>query len=511
MGKKLIWSLFPISIASTLRKNPQKFLNHSAFSDTTLAKGGKAMNKYERIIDEYMQQIFYFSLKKTSDQYEAEELTQTIMMEILISLKNGVIPDDERAWIWKIARNHYAKWAALRSKNRHTFGIDDICDSISDNFAIDDSLIKNEEITLLYRELALLTHDHRHIVCEYYFENHTLADIAKSLGLPIGTVKRKIYECRKNLKEGMKMARTYGKRSFAPENMNFTQNWNPQSGRDGNKYIEHLSAQNILLEAYDNPCTAEDLSLSLGIAMPYMEDEIRILLDGELLTEEHGKYRTNIVILSKKAQDAIYELAYEYADKMTELMMKTIDEIADKPERPQNQSFEDMKPALVELVMTYGGIKINSDTEENRNLFNIFTIKHLDGSEWAIAGFEKTDKQTPFLEVCGHDKFEIIMLGNRTEDALDIDKSQVPTFSCNSLDTLLHTSQQDALSELWNSYRERRNQILKNDIPSYLYGKAMVSTHVDFRKIVIDRMIASGYIKLPADMNKSAVGIWMFE
>ncbi len=83
---------------------------------------------------------------------------------------------------------------------------------------------------------------------------------------------------RKHLKERMTMARTYGKRSFAPEEIKFSQNWNPASGQDGMRYVEHILPQNILLEAYDNPSTAEELSLALGVAMPYMENELNFLV-----------------------------------------------------------------------------------------------------------------------------------------------------------------------------------------------------------------------------------------
>ena len=40
---------------------------------------------------------------------------------------------------------------------------------------------------------------------------------------------------------------------------------------------------NIFLEIYQNPQTAEQLSLELGIALPYMEDELAFLCREELL------------------------------------------------------------------------------------------------------------------------------------------------------------------------------------------------------------------------------------
>ena len=51
----------------------------------------------ETITGTYIRQIFYFALKKTSNEYEADDLTQEIIFEIIKSLKGGVMPDDIKA------------------------------------------------------------------------------------------------------------------------------------------------------------------------------------------------------------------------------------------------------------------------------------------------------------------------------------------------------------------------------------------------------------------------------
>lgn len=463
----------------------------------------------ERILETYMQPIFYFALRKTSDRAEAEDFTQNVLLDVLTAVQRGFTPDDERAWVWKIARNHYAKWADRRKNVRNMLDIDEVRDTVSDGSAVEDNLLRAEETALLYRELAHLSRDYRTIVCEYYFANRTLGDIAKSLDLPLGTVKRKISECRNHLKEGMNMARTYGKRSFAPELIEFGQNWEPATGPDGRRYVEHLLAQNILLEAYDNPSTAEDLSLALGIAMPYMEDELNHLMEGELLTCENGKYRTNIVILSKDVQEKIYALALSYVEKMTELVKKAVEEVYAKPECPKNQCFEDMKPALVERVMN---VRVKPFPEAKDTLSGPHTIKHKDGSEWALAGFEKTDISRVWLGVWGDDTYhQVIMLGNRHDmDALDLDRAKIPVFPKDCMEKLFPTSFGEAIDTLYDAYLDRRHELLMNDIPPYLHGKTTIMSNVDFRRLVIDRLIETGWITLAEDMNKSEMGVWMY-
>ena len=464
------------------------------------------MNRSEQILENYMQPVFYFALRKTSSREEAEDFTHNVMLDVLTALGNGFSPDNERAWVWKIARNHYAKWAAHRTNVRQTLDADEIRETVSDGSAVEDGILHEEETALLYRELALLSRDYRTIVCEYYFANRTLSDIAESLGLPLGTVKRKISKCRKHLKEAINMARTYGKRSFAPELVEFGQNWDPTTGPDGRRYVEHLLAQNILLEAYDNPSTAEDLCLALGIAMPYMEDELNFLMEGELLTCENGKYRTNIVILSKEVQENIYALALSYVDEMTELVKKAVGEVYAKPECPKNQCFEDMKLTLVERVMNVQDKSINANNEIGPHM-----ITHKDGSKWALAGFEKTDIWNVWLEVWGWDYTQVIILGNRRSwDEFELDWSKVPVFSDECLETLFVTPNSIAAARLFHEYLGRRHELLMDDIPTYLHGKTTIMTNVDFRKLVIDRLIETGWITLAPDMNKSEMGVWKY-
>ena len=473
---------------------------------------GMSENLMQMFSEDYMEKLFYFCLKKTGNSYEAEDLASDITLNICIALRKGTIPRNFNAWVWQIARNRYSVWAERKHRVSLAVTGSDISDcEIEDvNADIVDKVISEEETALLRRELALISGDYRNVLVAYYHHNQKIGEIAVRLNLPEGTIMLKLHRARKILKEGMSMARTYGKRSFAPETVEFAQNWNPESGPDGRRYVEHIIAQNILLEAYDNPCTAEELSLELGVAMPYMEDELKFLMEGDLLLCENGKYRTGIVILSKEVQDKIYALSREYVEPLTELVEIAVEEICKSTLLSRNQEFEDMKPTLVEQVLRY---HVKQNEEVANHLKGPHTIRHWDGSEWALAGFEKTDYGLKWLEVGSDDLGrQIMMLGNRQiKFELEIEDSQVPVFAVKDEEALLHTSCAEKINALYISYFERCNQLLKEDIPTYLHGKTMICTQIDFRRLVIDRMIETGYIKLKEDMNKSAMGVWKYE
>ena len=466
------------------------------------------ISKAEKITGEYMSQIFYFALKKTRSREEAEDFTQNVMLEILKSLSRGSNVGDEKAWVWKIARNHYAKWA----RRKHEFvenSSEELTEDWADSYSVENDVIKREEEEILYRELSLLRYDYRYIICEYYFNNGSLSDISASINLPLGTVKRKIYECRKNLSEGMKMARNYGKRSFAPENITFVQNWDPGTGADGSRFISRLAPQNILLEAYDNPCTAEDLSLELGIAMPYMEEEIKILEEAELLICDNGKYKTNMAILSKSAQDRLFDESVKTADRITPFVIEALEKMKNSQLLPKNQSFDELKPTLVERYIN----EIDGKLRIADSIPHIHTIRHKDGSEWALVGLEKTEKNGESLEVEGDtEKFgrdvQVIMLGNRRDiESIKVEKEKIPVISDDMSGLFITDEDEKIIAEL-DEFMKKKNDILNSDIPDYLKGNALVVGNVDFRRLVMDRLISSGYIKLADDMTKSASGIW---
>lgn len=462
------------------------------------------MLNINKIAQEYMGKLYYFSLKKTSSAADAEDLTQEILTEVFAALAKGQEPDDLNPWIWKIARNRYARWADRAHRTRQDVSVDDL--DLSDNTSAEDSIIAEEERTLLRRELALMSKDYRTILCAYYFDNRSISEISADTGLPPGSIKRKLYESRQQIREGMKMSRTYGKRSFKPENITYTQNWDPNTGPDGRRLIRRLIPQNILLEAYDNPCTLEELSLALGIAVPYLEDELEPLLEYGLMEKVGDRYRTGIVILSKQAQDELYDIAGELADRMAPVVKVAIEEIRLKPCGFLNQPFEDFVPVIVEKLCC-----VTSNVSEDPECTS-FLITHHDGSQWAIMGLEVTNKPAPWLGVCGNGCFnQIILIGNRDPDSLDIDPAAVPLIpSWDALTEYLANSHTPELTALFDEFMVHRNRILGEEIPGYLQKTAMFSTNIDFRRLVMDRLIADGTIILPEDMNRSPMGVYCF-
>ncbi len=280
------------------------------------------------VAEAYMEKIFYFCLRKTGDQHEAEDLTADVMLNLMQAIARGTDPDCLHGWVWQIARNRYALWADKKRRQREHTALDDPDElNIADDTPTPaEAYIHAEDLSLLRRELAFISADYRRVVVAFYIQDRRVQDIAASLGLPEGTVKAKLFRARKLLKEGMHMAREFGKRSYQPENVGFSASGSQPSGLPWSA-VQRSVPKNILLEASNNPSTVEELSIALGIAMPYMEEEIALLEQATLLRRVGDRYITDFVILDKTTQEECYRTQCKGREERLALIKTLIDEL----------------------------------------------------------------------------------------------------------------------------------------------------------------------------------------
>ena len=348
--------------------------------------------------ENYMEKIFFFCLKKTGKQTEAEDLTQDIALQSLTALNRGQSPMNFSAWVWQIARNRYSLWAEEKHTRLESVTGSDISDYElpDESESVLDDLIHREQLALLRRELAFIKREYRDIVVAYYIENKSVRDIARPLSLSETAVKQRLHRARKILKEGMDMAREFGVRSYKPEQIGFDQN-----GRDGKKgqpwsILTHLLYKNIFLTAYENPQTAEDLSLELGIALPYMEDELEFLVREQFLRKEGDRYLTDFRIVGREEQKAEFERNQRVQEPLAEKICEMIDIYIKEDGAKVNDRFigyENAKWAL--LVRAYDCLEAGAHEKIGDHKWDLVYPERPDGGSWIVTGYEICDFDAP--------------------------------------------------------------------------------------------------------------------
>ena len=338
-------------------------------------------------VSDYLEKLFYFCLKKTGNAHEAEDLASDISLNVLTAIEKGAEIKRFSAWVWRIARNRYASWVADKSAERTATCPGDVSEyGVAADDCPEDELAHAEEIGRLRRELAFISSDYREIVVAYYVKQKRIFEIAEALSIPEGTVKTKLYRARKKLKEGMLMAREFGKRSYDPESIQFVSNGNQPDGLPW-KAVQRKIPINILCEANNNPSTVEELSIALGVALPYMEEEVSLLEQATLLKKlDGGKYLTNFFIYPVECENEIYKIVCDYCEEV----YQGIFQLGERTVAREAGETCDVSSVGEGDAAMYFAFRINDLLEQSAlppSAFKRFVRPN--GADWGFCGFEE--------------------------------------------------------------------------------------------------------------------------
>lgn len=293
------------------------------------------MNKEQasKLLSENLTSVYGYAFGKLYDKNQAEDLAGEIMCEVLRSVER--LEKEEAFWgfVWRIAENTFRKFIRKEQYLQTCELTEETANSHSTFYAAspEEQVLAQEEqeesIYLLRRELSLLSKANREICVAYYINNKSCSQIAMEQGISLEMVKYHLFKTRKLLKEGIGMTRTLGEKSYNPGVFRLSF-WG-----DRNKYsdlFERKLPGSILLAAYDAPVSMEELSMELGVAVPYLEEEIEILEAAGLIKKQGTKYHTNLVILTdeyekrfeKETADAYPPVARALFDEVVALLPK---------------------------------------------------------------------------------------------------------------------------------------------------------------------------------------------
>jgi RNA polymerase sigma factor (sigma-70 family) len=266
------------------------------------------MNENIKILtDEYLKLFHAFAINRTNNAYEAEELAQETAYQCIAALSKQRDIDDLNAFLWSIAHNTYKRWLYKKKHSQNKIQSDDDNISYIENIAdtesnIEENLIKSEDMRLLRRELSLLTNFYRRTLVCFYYDELSIAETAAELDLSVEMVKFYLQKGRNKLKENYIMSKEYGEKSFNPAPFAVYRWTRGGCSVDVWKMFSRKLPCQIALVCYDSPKKIDEICLETGVPAAYIEDELKILVEAELLISPvKDKYRTNFFILRKNA------------------------------------------------------------------------------------------------------------------------------------------------------------------------------------------------------------------
>ena len=281
----------------------------------------------DRVICEYTKKIYGFAISKTGSIERAEELAARITLEVYSSLLRQDRVNDIGAYIWRIAMNVRARF--VDEETKIPFALDEIDLSDPDDFT---ERVENSETAAKLRlEIAYLSKLRRKILILHYYKNMKLADIAKELSLPLGTVKWHLSSARDELREGLTKMRSTGNLGISPITFSSVgHDGKPGTNGATEYYLKSRLSQNIVWAAYHKPRSLSEIADELGINPVWLEEEVETLYENGFLDRIGEKYQSNILIDDPTPENdiAVHNLRTKYAKEIAETYGEKIIEAA---------------------------------------------------------------------------------------------------------------------------------------------------------------------------------------
>lgn len=142
---------------------------------------------FETLYDDYHRLVYGVALRVLSDRSAAEDVTQGVFLR-LWSNPESFVAGNFGAWIVRVARNRALDVA--RSLAAHPQG--EIPESMPAEDSLEDTAFSRLIADSVRNALASLPQEQRELIELGFFGGATHHEMARSTGLPLGTVKTRI-------------------------------------------------------------------------------------------------------------------------------------------------------------------------------------------------------------------------------------------------------------------------------------------------------------------------------
>ncbi|MGM9653157.1 MAG: RNA polymerase sigma factor [Eubacteriales bacterium] len=258
-----------------------------------------------------IEETFLWCVRRLGNSHDAEDLSQEILTTALSAQRRGQRIDNFYAWYWAMAKNRLRIFLRMQKTGAAQLDTETLSLAAEDDTAA--ALLREEEISALNYALSRLSALHRQTVILYYLREMKIADIARTLGIPEGTVKRRLFDAKNDIRKGMNDMTTVGKSAYAPAEVNL---WG--SGGIPNYWndISDLMTTQIFAVCARESHTVREIADEIGVAPVYFEAKLRWLLERKFMKEyAPGRYLTDFVLYPAQAYaDFGAEVAEVYAN-----------------------------------------------------------------------------------------------------------------------------------------------------------------------------------------------------
>jgi RNA polymerase sigma-70 factor (ECF subfamily) len=152
------------------------------------------------LVDRYKDLVFTLALRMLKNREEAEEVSQDTFIKVFQSLVKFKGESKFSTWIYRITYNGCLDRLKKYKQQYNEVPIDEYTErQIVDLSTIMDSLEEEEQRQTIKECLYLLSSEDSFLLTLYYYEEQSLDEISKIIGLTANNVKVKLFRSRKKL------------------------------------------------------------------------------------------------------------------------------------------------------------------------------------------------------------------------------------------------------------------------------------------------------------------------
>lgn len=263
------------------------------------------------INDALIEATWGFCRRQLARPEDAEDAAQEILCEALRAIRSGRVIDSFHGWYWAMARRQIALF--LRRRQTGAVSLEVVGGTLMADGAVEDAILDAEEVSRLNYAVSRLSALHREAIVLYYLREMKISDIAAQLGVPEGTIKRRLYDAKNEIRKDVTTMTTVGKSAYAPADLRLWGGYGiPSYWND----ISDLLTKQIFVACAREARTIREIADEIGVAPVYFEQKLSWLLEKKFLKEaSKGKYLTDFCIYPMQLyQDCFAALNDLYID-----------------------------------------------------------------------------------------------------------------------------------------------------------------------------------------------------
>ena len=157
---------------------------------------------YGQLVNRYKDLVYTLAYRMLKHREEAEEVAQDAFVKVYRSLNKFKGDSKFSTWIYKVTYNTCLDRLKKNKKHFNDLPIDEYTEHKLET--IDNALegmIKMERSDLIKRCINKLPSESSYLLTLYYFEELSLDEMSKIIGITSNTIKVKLYRARKKLAE----------------------------------------------------------------------------------------------------------------------------------------------------------------------------------------------------------------------------------------------------------------------------------------------------------------------